>query len=71
MIMSIFPQSIQIINKNSYEAIAKAAKNLLESLSQVYSFNYRLTIDEPFVDFLPIRVVSLSLLKIFFVRATI
>jgi hypothetical protein len=69
--MSIFPQSIQIINKNSYEAIAKAAKNLLESLSQVYSFNYRLTIDEPFVDFLPIRVVSLSLLKIFFVRATI
>jgi hypothetical protein len=58
-IMSVFHQCIHIINKNSYETVANAAKNLLESLSQVYAIDYRLTvenIDEPFVDFLPIRV---------------
>jgi hypothetical protein len=65
MIMSVFHQCIHIINKNSYETIANAAENLLESLSQVYPIDYRLTIeniDEPFVDFLPIRV-SYSLSK--------
>jgi hypothetical protein len=59
MIMPVFHRCIHIINKNSYEAVAKGAKNLLESLAQVYSIDYRLTvenIDEPFVDFLPIRV---------------
>jgi hypothetical protein len=61
MIMPVFHRCIHIINKNSYETIANAAENLLESLSQVYPIDYRLTIeniDEPFVDFLPIRVSS-------------
>jgi hypothetical protein len=73
MIMSVFHQCINIINKNSYETVANAAENLLESLSQVYSIDYRLTvenIDEPFVDFLPIRV-SYSLFEILFVRVII
>ncbi len=39
--------------------MGKAAKNLLKSLSYVYPIDYRLTvenIEEPFIDFLPIRV---------------
>jgi len=59
MIMSVFHQCIHIINKNSYEAVANAAERLLETLTNVYPIDYRLTIenlDEPFVDFLPIRV---------------
>jgi hypothetical protein len=59
MIMSIFHQCIHIINKNSYQAVANAARHLLQSLTQVYPIDYRLTvenIDESFVDFLPIRV---------------
>ena len=62
MIMSVFHQCIPIINKEAYEAAASAAENLLESLSHVYPIEYRLTvenIDEPFVDFLPIRVYFL------------
>jgi hypothetical protein len=59
MIMSVFHQCIHIINKNSYKAVANAATHLLQSLTQVYPIDYRLTvenIDESFVDFLPIRV---------------
>jgi len=59
MIMSVFHQCIHIINKKSYEAVANACTHLLQSLTQVYSIDYRLTvenIDEPFLDFLPIRV---------------
>ncbi|CAF1134879.1 unnamed protein product [Rotaria sordida] len=58
MIMSVFRQCIYFINKNSYETIAHAIEHLLESLTHVYPIDYRLTvenIDEPFVDFLPIR----------------
>ncbi|CAF1051733.1 unnamed protein product [Rotaria sp. Silwood1] len=58
MIMSVFRQCIHFINKNSYETIAHAVEHLLESLTHVYPIDYRLTvenIDEPFVDFLPIR----------------
>ena len=61
MIMSVFHQCIHIINKDSYLAIANAASNLLKSLSQTYPIDCRLTIEnieEPFVDFLPIRVSS-------------
>ncbi|CAF1351315.1 unnamed protein product [Rotaria magnacalcarata] len=59
MIMSIFNRSIHIVHKYSYEILANAARDLLESLSYVYPIEYRLTIenlDEPFIDFLPIRV---------------
>jgi hypothetical protein len=59
MIMSVFHQCIHIINKNSYKAVANACTHLLQSLTQVYSIDYRLTVEnigEPFVDFLPIRV---------------
>jgi hypothetical protein len=59
MIMSVFHQCIHIINKKSYDNVAYAARLLLESLSQIYPTDYRLTvenIDEPFIDFLPIRV---------------
>jgi hypothetical protein len=59
MILSIFNRCIHIVHKDSYEAMAKAAKNLLKSLSYVYPIDYRLTvenIEEPFIDFLPIRV---------------
>jgi hypothetical protein len=59
IIMSVFHQCVHIINKNSYKAIASAASNLLDSLTDVYPIDYRLTvenIDEPFIDFLPIRV---------------
>ena len=59
MILSIFHRCVRIIHKESYEAVANAAKNLLKSLSYVYPNEYRLTvenIEEPFTDFLPIRV---------------
>ncbi|CAF3971108.1 unnamed protein product [Rotaria sp. Silwood2] len=58
MILSIFHRCIHIIHKDSYESIAKAAQNLLKSLTYVYPIDYRLTvenIEEPFTDFLPIR----------------
>jgi hypothetical protein len=61
MIMSVFHQCIHIINKDCYLAISNAASNLLKSLSQTYPIDCRLTvenIEEPFVDFLPIRVSS-------------
>jgi hypothetical protein len=73
IIMSIFHQCIPIINKNAYQAVANAAIHLLQSLSQVYAIDYRLTvenIDEPFVDFLPIRV-SYSLFENLPTRAII
>ncbi|CAF1344375.1 unnamed protein product [Rotaria sp. Silwood1] len=47
------------LNEDSYEAIAKAIQNLLRSLLNIYPMNYRLTrekLDEPFIDFLPIRI---------------
>ncbi|CAF4672144.1 unnamed protein product [Rotaria socialis] len=59
MIMSIFHRSTHIVHKYSYEIVANAARDLLESLSYVYPIEYKLTIenlDEPFIDFLPIRV---------------
>ncbi|CAF4248416.1 unnamed protein product, partial [Rotaria sordida] len=51
MILSIFHRCVHIIHKESYEAVANAAKNLLKSLSYVYPIEYRLTvenIEEPF-----------------------
>jgi hypothetical protein len=59
MILSVFHRCIHIVHKHSYEAMGKAAKNLLKSLSYVYPSDYRLTvenIEEPFIEFLPIRV---------------
>ena len=59
MILSIFHRCIHLCNKSSYEAMAKAAKHLLKSLSYVYPKEHRLTvanIEGPFKDFLPIRV---------------
>ncbi|CAF0928107.1 unnamed protein product [Adineta steineri] len=59
LIMSVFHQYIQIVNKNSYNAVAKAVINLLESLSCSYSVDYRLLVinsDESFDNFLPIRL---------------
>ena len=58
-ILSVFHRCARIIHKESYEAVANAAKNLLKSLTYVYPTDYRLTvenIEEPFTDFLPIRV---------------
>ena len=58
-IMSIFHQCIHLVNKTSYGIVANAAKSLLESLTQLYPMEYRLTIeniDPPFIDSLPIRV---------------
>ncbi|CAF4019942.1 unnamed protein product [Adineta steineri] len=59
LIMSVFHQYIQIVNKNSYNAVAKAVINLLESLSCSYPVDYRLLVinsDESFDNFLPIRL---------------
>ena len=71
-IMSIFHQCIGIVNKSSYGIVANAAKSLLESLTQLYPIDYRLTIENiapPFADFLPIRVsfVFFFKFKLFFV----
>ncbi|CAF3768327.1 unnamed protein product [Rotaria sp. Silwood1] len=58
IILSIFHRCIHIIHKDSYEIMAQAAQNLLKSLSYVHPIDYRLTIEnieEPFIDFLPIR----------------
>ena len=59
MILVVFHQCIHITHQESSEAMARAAKNLLKSLSYVYPMDYRSiveSIDEPFVDSLPIRV---------------
>ena len=58
-ISSVIHRCVRIVHKETHEAVASAAKNLLKSLSYVYPIEYRLTvenIDEPFTDFLPIRV---------------
>lgn len=58
-IFSVFHRCVRIIHKDTHEAVASAAKNLLKSLSYVYPIEYRLTtesLEEPFTDFLPIRV---------------
>ena len=68
IILSTFRRCIHIIHKESYEAVANAAKTLLKSLVYVYPIDYRLTmenIEEPFTDFLPIRVSESSLRMIF------
>ncbi|CAF3689421.1 unnamed protein product, partial [Rotaria sp. Silwood1] len=60
---SILRQCSSNIFRDSYEAIAKAIQNLLRSLLNIYPMNYRLTreqLDEPFIDFLPIRICVLS-----------
>ncbi|UJR10196.1 hypothetical protein I4U23_014411 [Adineta vaga] len=57
-VLRIFHQCIRITHQESSEAMAKAARNLLKSLTYVYPIDYRLTvenIEEPFVDCLPIR----------------
>ena len=59
MIMSIFHRCFHMMDKILYKRVASAATYLLQSLSQIYSIDYRLTVenmDEPFVDVLPIRV---------------
>ena len=64
MIFSIFQRSVRVIHRESYGAVADAAQYLLRSLSYVYPIEYRLTmqsINEPFNNFLPIRV-SFSLI---------
>ena len=64
VILSVFHQCIHIIHKESYEALANAAKNLIKSLAYTHPMDYRLTvenIEEPFTDFLPIRVRLLVL----------
>lgn len=63
MILAVFHRSIHMCHKGSYEAMAKAAKHLLKSLSYVYPKEYRLTVEnleEPFDDFLPIRVSGIT-----------
>lgn len=58
-ILFVFRQCVRIIHKESYEDLANTAKNLLKSLSYVYPIECRLSvenIEEPFTDFLPIRV---------------
>ncbi|CAF1622524.1 unnamed protein product, partial [Adineta ricciae] len=58
VILSVFHQCIHIIHKESYEALANAARNLIKSLAYTHPIDYRLTvenIEEPFTDFLPIR----------------
>jgi hypothetical protein len=63
IILSVFHRCIHIIHKESYEAVANAAKNLLKTLTYVYPTDYRLTVDnieEPFTDCLPIRVSRMS-----------
>ncbi|CAF3366761.1 unnamed protein product [Rotaria socialis] len=58
ILLSVFHRCVRIVHKDTHEAVANAAKNLLKSLSYVYPLEYRLTVentDEPFTDFLPIR----------------
>ena len=64
MILSVFHRCTHIIHKESYETVANAAKNLLKSLTYIYPMEHRLTvknIEEPFTEFLPIRVSRLIL----------
>ena len=59
LIFSVFHRCIRIIHKESYDAVANAAKNLLKTLIFVYPIDYRLlieNIEEPFTEVLPIRV---------------
>ncbi|CAF3528854.1 unnamed protein product, partial [Rotaria sp. Silwood2] len=58
IIMSVFRQCIRIIHRHSYETIARAAKYLLQSLTQLHAIYHLLSdenIDESFADFVPIR----------------
>ncbi|CAF2738132.1 unnamed protein product [Rotaria sp. Silwood2] len=68
IIMTIFHRCIPIIHKDSYRIMAKTARNLLDSLSDIYPIEYRLTIenvDESFIKFLPIQEFVLYNLKPF------
>ncbi|CAF3152333.1 unnamed protein product [Rotaria sp. Silwood2] len=59
IIMTVFHRCIPIIHKDSCRIMAKTARNLLDSLSDIYPIEYRLTIenvDESFIKFLPIRI---------------
>ena len=63
MIMSVFDHCIHIVNKNSYEIVARAAQNFIRSLTDIYPMDYRLTdenLDESLIDSLPIRVSFFS-----------
>lgn len=69
LIFSLFQKCLPIVNKTSYGIVAQAAKALLESLTQLYPNDYRLTIetvDRSFEDFLPIRVSGCFLLRSIF-----
>ncbi|CAF3001054.1 unnamed protein product [Rotaria sp. Silwood2] len=68
IIMTIFHRCIPIIHKDSCRIMAKTARNLLDSLSDIYPIEYRLTIenvDESFIKFLPIQEFVLYNLKPF------
>lgn len=58
-IMSIFRQCISISTKKSYEFVADVARYLLESLTQIYPIDSRVTTEN--TDELPIRVSLCSL----------
>lgn len=58
-LLSVFHRCLPVVNKNAYGIVAQAGKGLLESLTQLYPMDYRLTmekIEEPFTECLPIRV---------------
>jgi hypothetical protein len=58
-IMSVFHRCVHFIHQDTYKIVASSTKHFLQSLSQIYPIDYRFTVenlDEPFVDFLPIRV---------------
>ena len=62
LIKSTFDRCTRIIHKDSYRAIAAGIEHLLQSLLNIYPVDYtrsRNKLDEPFIDFLPIRA-SLS-----------
>ena len=59
MIISIFEQSMKIINQNIYKVLSKAGGNCIKSLCEIFPMNYRLTngnLNQSFEQFLPIRV---------------
>ncbi|UJR17105.1 hypothetical protein I4U23_004001 [Adineta vaga] len=58
MIQTCFHSCIRILHADSYETVALAIKNLLQSLLNVYPIEFGRIVenlDESFVDFLPIR----------------
>lgn len=58
-IISIFEQSIKIVNQNVFKVLSKAGRNCVQSLSEISPINYRLTnenLNQSLEHFLPIRV---------------